>query len=91
MFNKKNKLECHLSLKRQHCFIYSGEACCAYIKSLPNELPCRMFDSGTVAEQEEPSRCCFVVLYKKKLYLFLARTRLQKEEWVESIYSTIQL
>ena len=88
MFNKKNKLECHLSLKRQHCFIYSGEACCAYIGSLPNELPCRLFQSGKVVEQEEPSRCCFVIVYKKKQYLFLTRTRHEKEAWVQAIYST---
>lgn len=88
ILNKNGKIDFYSHLTDDEYFVYSGDTCCSYIQGLPLELPCRLFGSGMIIEQNaRPNQCCFVVRFPeaRKEYIFLTKTQSQKEDWVRAI------
>lgn len=87
VLNKNGKIDFYSNLKEEEHFIYSGDVCCSYIQGLPKDLPCRLFDSGVIEQNDKPNQCCFSVRFTavKKEYIFLTKTQEQKEDWVDAI------
>lgn len=80
-------MEMSIPLVKENMYIYSGEECCNYITRLPLEWSSRIFENGSIEEENKPNQCCFVIHFKGKDYVFLTRSPKQKESWVQSICS----